>query len=95
MFSFYEVDCTLHYDLCAAKAAPSAFPFVGVYNLKGEMEAQIGGYYPLDIMREAFHKIEGRQIEALKLKGVSVQVPPTVQIEKKVEKQNTVHQEQK
>lgn len=65
MFSFYEVDCTLHDDLCEAKAAPTAFPFVGIYNLKGELETKIRGYYPLDTMRKSFEKIERRQLEAL------------------------------
>jgi hypothetical protein len=58
------------------------------------MEAQIGGFYPLDTMREAFHNIEQRQIEALKLKGINVQIPPTAQIKNKFDQKNNAHQEQ-
>lgn len=64
-FRFYDVDCTVHYDFCQSKVSISAFPYVGVYNLKGELEGHIGGYYPIDIMREAFKNIEQKQVDAL------------------------------
>jgi thioredoxin-related protein len=56
-FEFHSVDCSLHYDLCQAKAAMTAFPYVAIYNTHGKLHGTIGGYYPLDTMREAFNTI--------------------------------------
>ena len=65
-FEFYSVDCSIHYDLCLAKAAMTAFPFVGVYNTQGSMHGTIGGFYPLETMREAFKTIEDWQNQEVK-----------------------------
>ena len=61
-FSFYAVDCTLHYDLCMAKANITGFPYVGIYNAQGALHGSIGGYYPLETMREGFKTIENWHI---------------------------------
>ncbi len=60
-FEFHSVDCSIHYDLCLAKAAMTAFPFIGIYNTQGKMHGTIGGFYPLETMREAFTTIEDWQ----------------------------------
>jgi hypothetical protein len=40
---------------------------VGVYNIKGELEGSVGGYYPIETCREAFNIIKKRQIDAVAL----------------------------
>ena len=36
-FEFYDVDCTKHYDLCKKKVNVKSFPFVGIYDLEGNL----------------------------------------------------------
>jgi thioredoxin-related protein len=75
-FNFYAVDCSLHYDLCMTKAAMTAFPFVGIYDAQGALHGTIGGFYPLETMREAFNTIEIWQVaEQLAHNGPQVVLP--------------------
>lgn len=43
----------------------SAFPYVAIYNTQGKLHGTIGGYYPLETMREAFNTIETWQTAEL------------------------------
>jgi len=56
----------------------TSFPYVGVYNTSGDLEGHIGGYYPIDTMREAFNVIEKRQIDALALQTPTTPIKPSV-----------------
>jgi hypothetical protein len=58
-----------------SKASISAFPYVAIYNTKGVFAGTIGGYYPLETMREAFNTIETWQ--AAELTQDSAQNIPT------------------
>jgi thioredoxin-related protein len=73
-FEFYEVDCSIHYDLCVSKAAMSAFPYVAIYDTHGKLHGTIGGYYPLDTMREAFNTIEAWQTADLQTEPQTPQI---------------------
>ena len=73
-FKFYSVDCSANYDLCSAKASISAYPYVGIYNTSGVLSGKIGGFYPLETMREAFKTIEEWQKAELKDKTTEPQV---------------------
>ncbi len=75
-FKMYDVDCSVHYDLCLSAAQPTGFPYVGIYNLKGELEAKFAGYYPLDIMRDIFKNISIMQKTALQRSGIAVENKP-------------------
>jgi hypothetical protein len=67
----YDVDCSLNYDLCVAAIQPTGFPYIGIYNMKGELEAKFSGYYPTDVMRDVFRNISNRQEYFLKAEGIS------------------------
>lgn len=71
---FYDVDCTKHYDLCVKTVNAKSFPFVGIYDLSGNLEASIHGYYPVDVVRDALYDIMRRQNQALK------KIVPTTQV---------------
>lgn len=60
-FRMYDVDCSVNYDLCVAAIQPTGFPYIGIYNMKGELEAKFSGYYPTDVMRDVFRNISNRQ----------------------------------
>ena len=74
-FRFYNVDCSKHYDLCKKTVNARSFPFVGIYNLEGQLESKISGYYPVDVMRDALNAISEKQQNALK----KVKVAPKVE----------------
>lgn len=78
-FKFYSVDCSLHYDLCSAKATISAYPYVGIYNTNGVLSGKIGGFYPLETMREAFKTVEEWQKAELEGKNAEPQVQTQVE----------------
>ena len=65
-FRFYDVDCSLNHDLCKAAANIKGYPFVAIYNTQGKFESKIGGYYPIDVMRDIMKNISNSQAEALK-----------------------------
>ena len=64
-FEFYDVDCTKHGALCRQKVNAKAFPFVGIYDINGNLEETIRGFYPLDVIRDSFVSISSRQEQAL------------------------------
>lgn len=78
-FKFYSVDCSLHYDLCSAKASISAYPYVGIYNTNGVLSGKIGGFYPLETMREALKTVEEWQRAELEGKMAEPQVQTQVE----------------
>jgi hypothetical protein len=54
----------------------TAFPFIGIYNTQGKMHGTIGGFYPLDTMREAFITIEDWQNEEMRAQsGMPATIP--------------------
>lgn len=74
-FRIYDVDCSLHYDLCLAAIQPTGFPYIGIYNHKGQLELKYSGYYPLPVMREVFQNISLRQEAFLKQDGIILDNP--------------------
>ena len=82
---FYDVDCTKHYDLCVKTVNAHSFPFVGVYDLSGNLEASIHGYYPVDVMRDALYDITRRQNQALKKLVPTTKVIEETKFEQKIQ----------
>ena len=65
-FDVYEVDCSANYELCKSRAPfIQSYPYVIIYNMEGKMEAKIKGYYPYEVMKQAFINIENMQNKAV------------------------------
>lgn len=66
----YDVDCSKNYDLCVAAVQPTGFPYIGIYNIKGQLVGKFSGYYPIDVMRDYFKNITIWQDNELKKEGI-------------------------
>lgn len=58
--------------MCVAAVQPTGFPFIGIYNMNGELEVKFSGYYPIEVMRDVFRNISARQTELLQREGIKV-----------------------
>ena len=65
-FPFYDVDCSKDYAFCKQAVGAKSFPFVGIFDVNGKLEAKFTGYYPIDVIRDTLKDISSRQQYVLK-----------------------------